>query len=134
MKQGSGIKKIFILLLAGIVLCAFCLAGCTKKEEEQPETEQMIDPEIIGTWMEDYWDSGYSFAEDGTGRDIFWNQPFHFEAENGTLEITYDEGTWAEKRFTYSVSGDEITLTEVITDQAEGSETPGSWTYQKTAA
>lgn len=123
-------KKFLVFVIAGLVLGAFCFAGCSKKEEE-PETEPPVDEEIVGTWMEDYWDSGYTFAEDGTGTDIFWSQPFHFEAVDGNLKITYDEGLWAEKEFTYVVSGNSLTLTEVINDPANDSASPGSWTYTK---
>ncbi len=124
-------KKGLVLVIASLVLAVFCLGGCGTKEEEQPETEIQIDEEIIGTWMEDYWDSGYTFAEDGTGTEIYWNQPFHFEALDGKLKITFDEGVWADKEFTYVISGSNLTLTEVITDPADDSKSPGSWTYSK---
>lgn len=120
-------KKILMVLLA-VFVCAICLAGCASKKEEEPEIPEN-DAAIFGTWMEDYWDSGYAFREDGTGSDIFWNQEFTYTALEGKLSISYTEGLWAEKDFAYTIAGDILTLTEIL---PEGSaEAPGTWDYKK---
>ena len=90
------------------------------------------DAAIYGTWMEDYWDSGYTFREDGTGEDVFWNQEFTYTALDGKLVISYVEGLWAEKEFTYTVAGNVLTLTEVSAPTEEGAtEEVGTWDYTK---
>lgn len=122
-----------IAVLLGVFLCIMILAACGKKEEPQPET-LANDSAIFGTWMEDYWDSGYTFREDGTGKDIFWSQEFTYTALDGDLVITYVEGLWAEKEFTYSINGNVLTLTEVV-EETEGGmpvEDAGTWDYTKT--
>lgn len=124
-------KKIFAVLLS-ILMVTVCLAACGKKEEEPTET-LANDPMIIGTWMEDYWDSGYTFREDGTGKDIFWSQDFTFTAVEGSLKISYVEGLWAEKEFTYTIEGNVLTLTEVVETGEDGAPAgeAGTWDYTK---
>lgn len=124
--------KRFLIVAIAMVMCVLCLAACGKKEEEPVESIVPVDEELLGTWMESYWDSGYVFNEDGTGKDIFWSQDFHYKAENGNLLIAYDEGLWAEKEFTYVISGTTLTLTEVLDPAtSSASDKPGVWEYTK---
>ena len=124
-------KKISAVLVCTL-LCVIVLAACGKKEEPQPET-LANDAAIYGTWMENYWDSGYTFREDGTGKDLFWSQEFTYTAVDGVLSIAYVEGLWAEKEFTYSINDNTLTLTEVveITEEGVPAEDAGSWEYIK---
>ncbi len=112
---------------------ALCLAGCGKKEEI-PVESLANDAAICGTWMEDYWDSGYTFNEDGTGKDIFWSQDFTYKTADGMVTISYVEGLWAEKVFSYTIEGNVLTLTEVLEPAEDGTVTgePGTWDYTKT--
>lgn len=124
-------KRIFAILLSVLVL-GLCLAGCGKKEEAPADT-LANDTAIYGTWMEDYWDSGYTFNEDGTGKDIFWSQDFTYTAVDGNLKISYVEGLWAEKEFTYTVDANVLTLTEVVEVGEDGNPVAeaGTWDYTK---
>ena len=124
-------KKLSAVLFCAL-LCIMALSACGKKEEPQPET-LANDAAIYGTWMESYWDSGYTFREDGTGKDIFWSQEFTYTAIDGDLNIAYVEGLWAEKEFRYSINGDVLTLTEVVEMTEDGMpvEDAGTWEYTK---
>lgn len=119
-------KSAIVVLLIALSVAALCACG-KEKEPETPVVEN--DAAIFGTWMEDYWDSGYTFREDGTGTDIFWSQEFTYTALDGKVEIVYTEGLWAEKEFTYTVAGNVLQLTEVLAPDA--SEEPGTWDYTK---
>ena len=81
-------KKILISLLC-VLLCTTCLLACGKKDKEEETIPN--DEAIYGTWTESIWDSGYTFREDGSGLDIFWDQPFTYTAIEGDLVITYTE-------------------------------------------
>ena len=70
-------KKILISLLC-VLLCTTCLLACGKKDKEEETIPN--DEAIYGTWTESIWDSGYTFREDGSGLDIFWDQPFTYTA------------------------------------------------------
>ena len=100
-------KKSMIALLC-ILLCTICLLACGKKDQEEESIPN--DEAIFGTWTESIWDSGYTFSEDGTGMDIFWDQPFTYTAVEGELVITYTEGTYQDKKFTYTVEENTLTL------------------------
>ena len=100
-------KKTIIAILC-ILLCVASFAACGKKGQEEETVPN--DEAIFGTWTEDIWDSGYTFSEDGTGMDIFWEQPFTYTAVEGELVITYTEGTYQDKKFTYTVEGNTLTL------------------------
>lgn len=113
-------KKIFSVLL--IITLVAMLAACSKKVPEEETVPN--DSEIMGTWTESYWDSGYIFNEDGTGKDIFWDQEFTYTAIDGKLTITFTDGTYADKVFTYSISEGSLTLTK------EG-EDGGTFSYTK---
>ena len=124
-------KKLLICFLC-MFLIAGCLCACGKKEEA-PAESIANDSALLGTWMEDYWDSGYTFNADGTGKDIFWGQDFTYTAQGGSLQIVYVEGLWAEKAFTYSINGNTLTLTEAVetNENGEPAEEPGTWDYTK---
>lgn len=113
-------KKIFSALL--IITIVVALAACGKRVPDEVPVPN--DPEIVGTWTESYWDSGYTFNEDGTGKDIFWNQDFTYTAIEGDLTIKFTDGTYADKVFTYLISEGSLTLTK------EG-EDGGTFTYTK---
>ncbi len=120
-------KKVLIMILCA-VLCISCFAACGKEEEIEEETVPN-DVEIVGTWKESYWDSGYTFNEDGTGSDIFWDEEFTYTAIEGDLVLTFTSGLYKDKVFTYTISGNTLTLTKVITDPETESE--GTWEYTK---
>ena len=112
-------KKLLIGLLCAF-LCVCMLSACGKGKEEEETIAN--DEAIFGTWTESYWDSGYSFAEDGTGMDIFWDQPFTYTAIDGELIIQYTEGIYQDKKFSYSISENTLTLTK-------SGEDGGTWEY-----
>ncbi|MBO7730385.1 MAG: hypothetical protein J6S31_05975 [Lachnospiraceae bacterium] len=115
-------KKILISLLC-VLLCTTCLLACGKKEKEEETIPN--DEAIYGTWTESIWDSGYTFREDGSGLDIFWDQPFIYTAIDGDLVITYTEGIYQDKQFTYSVEENTLTLTRNTEGEIE------SFTYTR---
>ena len=115
-------KKALISLIC-ILLCTTCLLACGKKEKEEETVPN--DEAIIGTWTESIWDSGYTFREDGSGLDIFWDQPFLYTAVEGDLVITYTDGTYQDKKFTYSVDENTLTLTRNTEGEME------SFTYTR---
>ena len=100
-------KKVLISILC-ILLCTTCLLACGKKEKEEETIPN--DEAIVGTWTESIWDSGYTFREDGTGSDIFWDQEFTYTAIEGELVIRYTEGVYQDKKFTYSIEENTLTL------------------------
>ena len=109
-------KKIAAIMIA-LVLCAVLLAGCgsSKKEEETtPAVEN--DPAVLGSWSEDYFDSGYVFNEDGTGRDTFWDLSFTYTAHDGVITITYDDETYGIDKYSYTVTDSSITMTRQAND------------------
>lgn len=98
-------KKI-IVLIAGVAMCAALLAGCGAKKEEETEAAVENDAAVVGTWMENDFDSGYVFNSDGTGKDIYWDKTFIYTAHDGTIVITYDDKTYAEDKYSYSITDD----------------------------
>lgn len=119
-------KKITAVLLS-VFLCAFVLAGCGSQPKEEETTTQIEnDAAVLGTWSEDYFDSGYTFNSDGTGMDTFWQLSFTYTALDGVITITYDDTTYGTDKYNYSVdeTGSSITMTR----QGEDSK---SFTYKK---
>ena len=112
-------------VIVSLVLCAALLAGCgdSKKEEETTPAAES-DAAVLGTWIEDYFDSGYTFNEDGTGRDTFWDLPFTYTAYDGVITITYDDETYGVDKYTYTVLDSSITMTRQSGDAK-------SFTYTK---
>ncbi len=72
-----------------------------------------IDEEILGTWELTYFNAEYTFNEDLTGEDSFWNLPFTYTTEGGVLTITYTGTSYDDVRYYYEISGDTLTLTDV---------------------
>ncbi len=103
-------KKNLVCVLCILMLTTLLVACGSKKEE--PKVEINNDPSILGTWTEDYFDSGYTFNEDGTGIEIFYDQAFTYIANDGLLTIHYEQTDvpYADKEFTYSVNDTELTL------------------------
>lgn len=120
--------KKFIIILLCAVLSLSCFTACGKQEQEEEETIPN-DAAIVGTWKESYWDSGYTFNEDGTGTDIFWEEEFSYTAIEGNLVLTFTSGLYKDKKFTYTISDNTLTLTKVITDPETESE--GTWSYTR---
>ena len=87
-------KKILITILS-VLVCGMILTGCgTGSSEKETETEILNDEAVLGTWTEDYFDSGYTFREDGTGENIFWDLSFTYTAADGVINIKYDDETY----------------------------------------
>lgn len=125
-------KKILLVSLT-VITILLCLGACGKKEAPAPEAPA-CDPDIIGTWSEDYFDSGYTFSEDGTGKELFWNQDFTYTAYDGKLTIVYLEELYADKEFTYSVAENVLTLNKAEQKDPEGNviSEAETFTYTKT--
>lgn len=127
-------KKNLICILCMIIL-ATLLVACGKKEEPQPEV-QNNDPAILGTWTENYFDSGYTFNEDGTGVEIFYNQAFTYTAVDGALKIHYEQTDvpYEDKVFTYSISDTTLTLDRADITDASGNVVSPAQTFTYTKA
>lgn len=115
--------KKFLAVIIALVLCMGVLAGC-KKEEAKPSVN---DAAVYGTWSEDFFDSGYVFNEDGTGFDTFWNLSFTFTADGEHMRLTYDDELWGSSDYTYTVSGDTLTMVRVV----EGEDEADEFVYKK---
>ena len=115
-------KKFLSLILIGL-LCVACLCGCKGKEkEEDTSTEEVTtqverDGALAGTWEEcdipegqefgDYW----VFESNGTGKWGLMDVTFTYSTSGGVIHIDCDEG-WGEYDFSYSISGDILTMQE----------------------
>lgn len=118
-------KKITAILLSlCLVVAVFTACG---QEEEIIEN----DTAVVGTWSEEYFDSGYIFNEDLTGTDTFWDLTFTYTAYDGTITITYDDEIWGSVAYTYTVTGDTLTMTRESTEEGEE---PTSYSYTKEGA
>ena len=111
--------------MLSLALCIGILAGCGSKEEVVIED----DTEVIGTWSEDFFDSGYIFNEDLTGTDTFWDLTFTYTAQEGIITITYDDEIWGSVSYEYMVNGEYLTMTRV--SEVESGEDVSSYTYTK---
>lgn len=116
-------KRILILMLSAS-LCLGMLTACGKEDEVIEN-----DTGIIGTWSEDFFDSGYIFNEDLTGTDTFWDLTFTYTAYDGTVTISYDEEIWGSASYTYVINGEYLTMTRV--SEEESGEDITSYTYTK---
>lgn len=118
-------KKYFSLILIGL-LCIGCLCGCKGKKEEETVTEEVTtkverDAALVGTWEEndipegqefgDYW----TFESDGKGRWGLMDVAFTYSTKDGVVTIDCDEG-WGQYEFSYSISGDILTMQEAGND------------------
>ena len=125
MYEWSEDMKKYIALILMICLTAAVLSGCGEpKQVEEPETTIANDEAVLGTWSEDYFDSGYTFNADGTGMDIFWQLPFTYTAYDGVITIVYDDTTYGKAGYGYTVDESSITMTQ----QSDSSRT---FTYTK---
>ena len=132
-------KKFIAILLAALFIAA--LAACGSKTEtaapaaaaatEAPaETTTAAAPavsgELVGSWQEDIFDSGFIFNADGTGTDTFWDLTFTYSIEGNEVLIIYDTDLYGASRYTFTVSGDSLSMTRI--DEEETS----TFTYKKT--
>ena len=108
--------KKWIAIIVCLVMCAVFMSGCGTQKEEETTPAQENDPAVVGTWSEDYFDSGYTFNEDGTGRDTFWDLPFTYTAYDGVITIKYEDETYGLDKYTYSVTDNSITMTRQAED------------------
>ena len=117
--------KKFIILVLALCMCAFVLAGCGEKQPQEEETTPVveIDSALLGSWMEDYFDSGYTFNEDFTGRNLFYDLPYTYTAADGVITLNYEDTSYGTDKFRYSIDGDTLTLTR--------SDTGNSFVYKK---
>lgn len=93
--------SILIIVLAGLTACN---AG---KAATPPED---LDSALFGTWIEDYFQSGYIFNEDGTGEDTFWDLPFTYTAKDGLISVKYDDEMWGIANYSYVLEEDTLSL------------------------
>ena len=141
-----------LAIIICICLCTVCLGACGKSNESAIETAAAggagtstesisaesaettaasaaassdIDISLIGDWQESIFDSGFIFNEDGTGTDTFWDLTFTYSCENGEVLIVYDSDSYGASKYTYSVSGDTLSMTRI--DEEETS----TFTYTK---
>lgn len=133
-KSGGLMKKNLICVLCILMLTAL-LVACGKKEEQKQETVNN-DPAILGTWTESYFDSGYTFHEDTTGVEIFFDQAFTYTAVDGVLTIHYEQTDvpYADKEFTYTISDNTLTLERAAITNADGSIASEAQTFTYTKA
>jgi len=100
-------KKISALLIC-VLAAAMIFCACGKKNSE-PEIKEN-DPAVVGTWAEDFFDSGYVFNNDSTGMDTFWNLSFTYTAYDGVITITYDSDMYGIAAYDYTISGDVLSM------------------------
>ena len=109
-------KKLLILFIS-LICCASILCACSKKEE--PSEPLPLDKAIVGTW--NYTDAskkvrsdmgGWTFNEDKTGIDTVFDLTFTYEANNGKLDIKYDDVTLGtvEASYNYKIEGNLLTM------------------------
>ena len=99
--------KKYVALILSILIVLACV-GCGGKNED---VSQVDDPALIGTWAEEYFDSGYVFNADGTGTDTFWNLTFTYTAGDGKIALAYDDKTWGSNNYVYKIEGNVLTMT-----------------------
>ncbi len=117
--------KKFLAIVLVCILSVACLCGCGDKAPsndggeapKQVSKKSQIDSELVGTWNEygipeeqqlgDYW----TFDSKGSGVWGLMDVEFTYTAGDGELVIDCKEG-WGQYKYTYSISGDILTLTE----------------------
>ena len=110
---------LFVCLIGSIAI----LAGCRKG----PAKDAVLDEAIFGTWNQITEDgsasledlgipSGYTFNEDGTGTDLFWDLSFKYQTDQGILYLDYDDVSCDDSDYTYVIDGDVITMTRNAKD------------------
>ncbi len=110
-------KKI-IAVMACVLLSAVLLCSCGS-EEPKEETTAANDAAVVGTWTEEFFDSGFIFNADGTGTDTFWDLTFTYTAVEGNLMLIYDTELYGASNYTYSVSGNQLTMTRIDTEETD---------------
>ena len=96
--------KKWIAIALTMVLCLSLLAGCGKKEKEEPVT-------LVGTWEYKELDAAYIFNEDGTGAYRFYGaeMPFTYTDDGESVSILYT-GNTSPNVFAYSISGKTLSI------------------------
>lgn len=106
---------------------ALALCACGKQEEELPQASEALDSAIFGTWNQISTDgsttledigipSGYTFNEDGTGTDLFWNMSFSYQTSSGVLYIDYEDASCDDAKYTYAIVANVITMKRIADD------------------
>ena len=109
-------RKLAVIMIS-LILCAAFFTGCgASKKEEETAPARENDPAVLGTWSEDYFDSGYTFNEDGTGRDTFWDLSFTYTAYDGVITIAYDDETYGVDKYSYIIEDSSLTMTRQADD------------------
>lgn len=109
------VKK-FLTIFACVLSAVLLLCACGAKE---PEPDKTNDPAIVGTWKENYFDSGYIFKADATGTDTFWDLTFTYTAYDGELTLIYDDELWGASQYDYTVTGNKLSMTRKDTEETE---------------
>ena len=128
-------KKILLTAIC-LMMLSLALCGCAKDEDGSQDQNQSTDDTsslmsaLEGCWQEDAFDSGYIFKADGTGTDTFWDLTFTYSiSKDGTLSLDYDSEQYGISNYTFTVSGDELTMTRI--DEGEDTQ---PFTYKKTGS
>ncbi len=104
-------KKIVLILLS-LILCACALMACEGQNKSKANSQGSLDSELVGTWHEDMYDSGYIFNADGTGTDTFWDLEFTYTIlGTGKLHIVYKEETCGETDYVYAIENKTLKMT-----------------------
>lgn len=108
----TDITKKIILTLLSVVLCACVLTACSGSNNSSATTDESLGAELVGTWHEDLYDSGYVFNADGTGTDTFWDLDFTYTIpEAGKIHVVFNEDMWGETDYTYTIENGVLRLT-----------------------
>lgn len=123
-------KKLFILFIS-LICCTAILCACSKKANQDEPLP--LDKNIVGTWT--YADAdgkvhsdmgGWIFNEDKTGIDTVFDLTFTYEANDGMLQIKYDDTTLGTIETSYKYKINDLLLT--MRRNASDAE---SFTYKK---
>lgn len=110
-KSTYGFSRLFkesAVLILCLLLCIGTLSACGSSAN----ADASLDAELIGTWGEDQYNSGYVFNEDGSGTDTFWDLSFTYTIPTaGTIHVVYDDDMWGETDYTYSIENGVLKLT-----------------------
>lgn len=108
----TDITKKIILILLSVLLCACMLTACSSSNNSSKAVDESPDSDLVGTWHEDLYDSGYDFNADGTGTDTFWDLDFTYTIpEAGKIHVVFDEDMWGETDYTYTIENGLLKLT-----------------------
>jgi len=118
-------KYLGILICIGIITATLC--GCGKKTEDGPSESAVLDAKLFGTWNQISTDgsttledigipAGYTFNEDGTGTDLFWDMDFSYQTGEGILYLDYIDPSCDDSKYDYSIVKKVLTMTRVADD------------------